>query len=339
MSDTILSLAGSKSRDILVGPQFGADTSVLNLGNGRVMVSSCDPMSLIPSMGPEDSATLSIQEIASDVATSGVPPKYAMINLNLPPQISDTVLSRYWRAVHKASLKLGLSILGGHTGRFVGCDFSIVGSATMWAICNRNAYLTSSMAGDGDDLVLTKSAGFGATSVLARAFPRTVRRAIGASLFLRAWKYFHRASTVTDALTAVKAGIHGRGVTGMHDATEGGVTAALVEMAAASGLGASVDPESIPVAEETREICRFFHIDPLTSLGEGSLLIASRPNRTSTLIDRLASKGIEAHMVGRLSSKLNGVYATTSRGRAKIRYPTRDPYWKAYWTAVQRGWR
>ena len=339
MANAILSMAGSKSREVLVGPQFGVDTSVLNIGNDRVMVSSCDPMSLIPSMGPEDSATLSIQEIASDVATSGVLPKYAMINLNLPPQISDKVLSRYWHAVHKSSLKLGVSILGGHTGRFVGLDFSIVGSATMWAICNRDAYLTSSMARDGDDLVLTKSAGFGATSVLVRAFPQTVRRAVGASLFLRAWKYFSVANTVADALTAVSAGIHGRGVTAMHDATEGGVIAAVVEMASASRLGASVDTETIPVTEETREVCRFFHIDPLTSLGEGSLLIASRPNRTSTLIDRLASKGIEAHMVGHLSSKFNRVYAITPRGRAKIRYPARDPYWKAYWMAVQRGWR
>ncbi len=156
---------------------------------------------------------------------------------------------------------------------------------------------------------------------------------------MRAWKYFRRANTVTDALTAVTAGIHSRGVTAMHDVTEGGVTAALVEMAGASKLGASVDTENIPVTEETREICRFFHIDPLTSLGEGSLLITSRPNRTSTLINRLASKEIEAQLVGRLSSKLKGVYASTSRGRAKIRYPTRDPYWKAYWMAVRRGWR
>ena len=339
MANTILSLTGSKSHDVLVGPQFGVDTSILSIGNSSVMVASCDPISLIPSIGPEDSATLSIQEVASDVSTSGVPPKYALINLNLPPQISDRVLGTYWRAVHRASLELGLSILGGHTGRFEGCDFSIIGSATMWAICDRRTYLTSSMARDGDDLVLTKSAGFGATSVLARAFPRTVRSVLGASLFERAREYFRRANTVTDSLTAVTAGIHDRGVTAMHDATEGGVTAALLEMAGASRLGASVDVENISVSEETREICRFFRIDPLTTLGEGSLLIASRPNRTSRLMDRLVSKGIEAQLVGRLSSRLRGVYATTSRGRGKIRYPQGDPYWKAYWKAVRRGWR
>lgn len=339
MANTILSLAGSKSHDVLVGPQFGVDTSILSIGNSRVMVASCDPISLIPSIGPEDSATLSIQEVASDVSTSGVPPKYALINLNLPPQISDRVLGRYWRAVHRASLELGLSILGGHTGRFEGCDFSIIGSATMWAICDRRTYLTSSMARDGDDLVLTKSAGFGATSVLARSFPRTVRSVIGASLFQRAWKYFRRANTVTDALTAVAVGIHDRGVTAMHDATEGGVTAALVELAGASRLGASVDMENIPISHETGEICRFFHIDPLTTLGEGSLLIAARPNRTSRLIDRLDTKGIEAHFVGRLSSRLEGVYATTSKGRARIRYPKKDPYWKAYWKAARKGLR
>ncbi len=338
MAGTIFRLTGAKSRDILVGPRFGVDVSVLNIGNGRVMVSSCDPMSLIPSVGPEDSAIMSVNEVASDVATSGLSPRYALFDLNLPPQLSDKLLRRYWRAVHRASVELGLSILGGHTGRFEGCDYSIIGSASMWATCGRDQYLTSSMAVDGDDLLLTKSAAFGATSVLARAFPRTVRRAIGTPLFQSAWNYFLRANTVTDALSAASVGIHSRGVTAMHDVTEGGVLAAVVEMASASELGSVLDIESIPIAQETKEICGLFHIDPLTSLGEGSLLIASKPNRTSRIINRLASKRIEANLIGRLSSEVKGVYGTEPRGRVKIHYPTRDPYWKAYWRAARKGW-
>ena len=338
MADTVFRFTGAGSRRTLVGPRPGVDVSILDIGNGLAMVVSCDPISLVPSIGPRDSAMMSIYEVASDVATSGIAPRYVLFDLNLPPQISDSSLKDYWKSTHETCLRLGLSILGGHTGRFEGCGYSIVGSATMWAICRRSQYLTSQMARDGDELLLTKSAAFGATSVLARAFPRTVRKAIGGSLFRRAWKYLFDANVVTDAITASAVGIHNQGVTAMHDATEGGVLSAVLELAGASGLGAFLDLESIPITDETREICNLFRIDPLTSLGEGSLLIASRPIRTTRIIDRLASKGIEAHLVGRLSSRVEGVYGTTRGRRLRIRYPTKDPYWGAYWKAVHKGW-
>ncbi len=339
MADTVFRLTGAGSRRTLVGPQLGVDVSVLDIGNDLVMVASCDPISLIPSMGSKDSAMMSAYEVASDVATAGIAPEYVLFDLNLPPQLSDSSLRDYWKSMHETCVSLGLSILGGHTGRFEGCDYSIVGSATVWAICSRNQYLTSRMGRNGDELVLTKSAAFGATSVLARAFPRTTRKTIGDSLFRRAWKYLPNANVVKDALTAASVGIHSRGVTAMHDATEGGVLASVLELAGASGLGATLDLESIPITEETREICELFKIDPLTSLGEGSLLITSRPIHTTRIIERLRSNGIEAHVVGRLSSKIEGVYGTTRRGHRKISYPTKDPYWRAYWKGVHMGLR
>ena len=136
-----------------MGPSPGVDVSVLDIGGGDVMVANCDPISLIPSIGPEDSATMSLYEVASDVATSGRSPRYVMLDLNLPPDLSDQVLGRYWKSINKTCHQLGVSILGGHTGRFEGCDYSIIGGATMWTTCRRNEFLTSSMAGDGDDLI------------------------------------------------------------------------------------------------------------------------------------------------------------------------------------------
>ncbi len=338
MADTILRLTGAKSESVNVGPKAGVDVSVLDLGDDRVLVASCDPVSLIPSIGPEDSAGMSLREVASDVATSGHAPKYVMFDLNLPPRVSNDQLRKYWASVHKTCVEMGLSILGGHTGRFEGCDYSVIGSATMWVICRKDQYLTSSMARDGDDLILTKSAAFGATSVLTRTFPRAVRKTLGTQLFRKAWKYFLEANTVKDALTAVTVGIHEKGVTAMHDATEGGVIAAIMEMTKASQLGAVLDLDNIFISEETRELCKLFHIDPLISLGEGSLLIASRPIRTSRVIRQLTSKGVRANVAGRLSSRIDGVYGMTRNRRVRIGYPTKDPYWEAYWKAVRKGW-
>src|SRR5207245_6747408 len=131
-------------------------------------------------------ATMSLYEVASDVATSGRSPRFVMLDLNLPPGMSDQVLSRYWKAINRTCLELGVSILGGHIGRFEGCDYSIIGGATMWTTCRRNEFLTSSMARDGDDLLFTRTAAYGATSVLTRAFHLTVRKKLGAMSFVKA---------------------------------------------------------------------------------------------------------------------------------------------------------
>ena len=338
LASTVWRFTGARSRAVIVGPTPGVDVAVLDIGEGRVLVANCDPISLIPSLGPEDSATMSLYEVASDVATSGQSPRYVMLDLNLPPDLSDQVLSRYWKSINKTCLQLGVSILGGHTGRFEGCDYSIIGGATMWTTCRRNQFLTSSMASNGDDLIFTKSAAYGATSVLTRAFPRTVRKHLGSSLFEKAWKYMRGTNTVNDSLSAVKAGIHQRGVTAIHDVTEGGSLAAIVELAGASDLGGIIDVESIPISEETQQICKLFHLDPLTSLGEGSLLIASRPDRTRRVINILQSRGTKATLIGHLSSKTRGLYGVSGRGRFKIRHPERDPYWNAYWRALRKGW-
>jgi len=338
MRETVFRFKGRKSRKVLVGPRAGVDVSVVEIGDGQVMIASCDPISFIPHLGPKDSAVLSVNEVASDVATSGIGPSFALFNLNLPPHFSNALLKNYWKSIHETCDDLGISIIGGHTGRFEGSDYSVVGSATMWATCRQDEYLTSSMAEDGDDLIFTKSAAYGATSVLARAFSRTVRKHLGPSLFDRALKYLAGANTVKDSLCAVKAGIHQRGVTAIHDVTEGGTLAGVVEMAEASDLGGVIDVESIPVSEETLEICKLFHLDPLTSLGEGSLLIASSPHRTKRVIDILQSRGTRATVIGKLSSRTGGLFGVSRKGGIRIRYPKRDPYWNAYWRALRKGW-
>ena len=338
MSETVFRFKGRESRKVLVGPRPGVDVSVIDLGGDEVMIVNCDPVSFIPHIGPKDSAVLSINEVASDVATSGNAPSFVMFDLNLPPKFSNSLLKAYWRSIHQICKDRGISIVGGHTGRFEGCDYSIVGSATMWTTSGKSDFLTSSMARDGDDLIFTKTAAYGATSVLTRAFPKTVRKHLGDSLFERAWNYLRKSDTVADSLSAVKAGIHERGVTAIHDVTEGGSLAGIVEMAEASRLGGTIELESIPISEETREICRLFRLDPLTSLGEGSLLMAARPNRTRHVVDILRSRGTKATVIGQLSSRSGGLFGASRKGWTRILHPKRDPYWNAYWRALRKGW-
>jgi hydrogenase expression/formation protein HypE len=339
MRSVVFSRLGVRRPEVCVGPRFGVDNSVVSVGKGKVLVVTVDPLSLIPEIGPQESAWLSVHLLASDLTTSGFPPQYGVFDFNLPPRMSDSEFSAYWKAFHMECQKIGLAIIGGHTGRYEGCDYTVIGGGAMYAIGAADRFLTSSMAQDGDDIILTKGVAVETTAVLTRVFPKTVKKALGQKLFEKAWRYLRSVSTVNDALTAASVGVHEDGVTAMHDATEGGVLAATIELANASLLGAELDFRSIFIPEETERICRLFRIAPLSSLSEGSLIIASRPNRTRRVLDRLQSAGIHAERIGELTSKTRHVHGTAKGRRVRLVYPKSDPYWKAYWYATRKGWR
>ena len=338
MSQTVYRLRGKKRSEVLKGPQRGLDVSVVRLGKGKVMVATSDPLSYIPQVGPEASAWLSIHLLASDLTTTGFKPVYGLFDFNLPPAMGETQFATFWKAFHKECKRLGISIIGGHTGKYPGIDYSVIGGGVLIATGSEKTYLTSSMAHSGDEVILTKGAAIETTAVLTRTFPRRVKRALGPKLFSMAWNYLGKTSTVRDALTASSIGVRRDGVTAMHDATEGGVIAGFIELTGASDLGMVVDLESIPVSEESRALCDHFRIDPMVSLSEGSLIIASRPAKTDKILSKLASAGIPSFVVGKLTPKFRGCKAATERGMRSLSYPDVDPYWKAYSKGIERGW-
>src|SRR5712691_10853744 len=206
MSQVICRQTGAQHEDVLVGSGPGIDSAVVMLPGGKVLVTSTDPVSFIPSLGATKSAWLSVHGTASDLATSGLPPRYAVFDLNLPPSMSDITLREFWSGIHQTCRGLKISIIGGHTGRFQGCDYTVVGGVTMFAIGDDNSYVTSTMGRVGDDIIATMSAGIEASAILALSFPRTLKKAIGARTVEKARALFTKISVVSDALSATRVG-------------------------------------------------------------------------------------------------------------------------------------
>jgi hydrogenase expression/formation protein HypE len=329
---------GKNSRRILVGPKFGVDNTVISIGNGNVMVATCDPLSFIPELGARNSARISVDLLASDLTTSGLPAQYGIFDLNLPPEMTQVEFAEYWKAFGLECNRLGISIVGGHTGRYLGCGYTVIGGGVLFSIGMKDHYLTPEMANRGDDILLTKGAAIETTAVLTRVFPKSVRKFVGSELYERARRYLNKLSTVEDALIAVSVGFHEDGITAMHDATEGGVVSAILELAEASHKGAEIDLTNIRITEESAAVCQLFRIDPLTSLSEGSLLLTTNPSRTSKVLSRLEKAGIPSRVIGHITSKSSKVYASTASNRYRLRYPKFDPYWRAYAAAKRNGW-
>ncbi len=330
---------GASSRAVIVGPRNGFDNAVLSLGNDRRLVLTSDPLSIIPSVGMALSAWLSVHLLASDFTTAGLKPQFAVLDFNFPSGLSRGQMGAYLKAIGEECGRLGVTIVGGHTGQYPGGGFTVVGGGVLLSACREGEYLTPAMARDDDAILITKGAAIEATAVLASTFPKTVERGLGRRVATKARRYLSMCSTVKDALTAAEVGV-GTAVTSMHDATEGGTLGGLHEHALASNATFTVDSDRIFVSEETRKVCSLFGIDPMSSLSEGTLIITCRPGSVNQLRERLREAGVASFAVGRVErGGENGLLLRSGRSSPRQFTPSkRDPYWDAYSRGMRENW-
>jgi len=321
---------GRKRKDVLVGPANGVDVGVVRLPGGRALISTTDPIYIVPQYGWERAAWFAFHVLASDLTTSGVAPQYITLDWNLPMDIDDEEIETMHRVMDRECKKYGAAIVTGHTGRYEGCAYPMVGGATFLAVAGKTGWVTADMARPGNRLLVTKTAALEATAILSNTFPDLVEQHLGASMTKRARALFESMSTVEDALAAASVGLRKGGVWAMHDATEGGVRNAVWEMAQASGLGVDVDLTKAHVDPAVADVSKVFRMDPLDAISEGTLLIAAEAGAAPDVLARLKRKGIVAKDIGAFTKRGSGCL---DRGRP-FRPADRDPFWIAFSRAL-----
>src|SRR5262249_19854834 len=137
---------------------------------------------VVPAYGWERAAWFAVHILASDASTSGLPLRWISVDLNLPRSISDEDLTALWDAFHRACEDLGVAVVTGHTARYDGCDWPMVGGATCMALGAADAFVTPRMARPGDDIVVTKGAAIEATALFAATFPDRLEAGVGAEV-------------------------------------------------------------------------------------------------------------------------------------------------------------
>jgi hydrogenase expression/formation protein HypE len=324
---------GAKSNSILVGPKHGTDVGIVEIG-GRAVSFTTDPVFIVPEYGWERAAWFAIHILASDAVTCGLPPYFLSIDLNLPMEMTKQQLEIVWDTMHRECRKLGMSVICGHTARYENCHYPMVGGATVTGVGRLDEYVTPAFIAAGDKIVITKGPAIEATGIFAAMFPRLIEREFGADFRRRAEQIFYKMSVVEDAMTAISVGVRKDGVTAMHDATECGVWGGLYELAKAAGLGVRVEQDKIVVEDCVTEICRYFDIDPFTSISEGTLIITCRPHKADEVVTALAGKGIRSSIVGEFTSPERGMVLVRDGKEEKLEHPVVDPFWNAFYGAL-----
>jgi hydrogenase maturation factor len=326
----ILRRLGAADDDVLVGPQHGVDVGVVRVADGVAMALTADPVFVVPAYGWERAAWFAVHILASDASTSGLPLRWMSVDLNLPPSMSDEDLTALWDAFHRACEDLGIAVVTGHTGRYDGCDWPMVGGATCLALGPADAFVTPTMANAGDAVVVTTGAAIEATALFAATFPDRLAAAVGEDVVRAADRLFESMTVVPEAVLARRFGLRDAGVTSMHDATEGGVLGGLLEVATASGTGIHVDRDRIPVRPEVRAVCDHVGIDPYTAISEGSLIATVVPGRADAFVEALDGAGIGSAIVGQLRPAADGHRIVVDGREGELIHPGLDPFWGAF---------
>jgi len=334
-NELIFPRLGAKSEKVLVGPQHGVDVGIVEIGSKAVSF-TCDPVFIVPEYGWERAAWFAIHIIASDAVTCGLKPKLLSIDLNLPMEITKEQLEIMWDTMHQECERLGISIICGHTARYENCHYPMVGGATIIGIGEKDEYVTPKMAKAGDKIIITKGPAIEATGIFATMFPQLIEDKLGHDFSQRAQQIFYKMSVVEDAMTAVSVGVREDGVTAMHDATECGIWGGLYELAQSAGLGMRVEKEQIVIEDCVTEICSYFGIDPYVSISEGTLIIACREYKAREVVEALSQKDIKSSIVGELTEPEKGMILISEGTEGKLQHPIVDPFWKAFYGALEK---
>ncbi len=303
---------GADDERVRQGPALGEDAAAIDVPAGTLVVSS-DPISLAAS----EAGRLGVAVACNDVAAAGADPQWLTVVCLLPTDADDE-LDALTADLHATARDHGVAIVGGHSEYVDALERPIL---SLTAMGFADPYVPTGGAKQGDRIVLAGPAGLEGTAILAGDFGESL--SVSPAVIQEALTFFEEIS-IAPAASALRDV-----ATAMHDPTEGGVAAGLVELATAAGVDLAVDRAAIPVRPETEVLCAAADVDPLRIFGSGALLATVPDDAVDEALGRLASAGIDAAEIGTVSESGDGVVELDSE---RLTEPTEDdlyPLWAA----------
>ncbi|ELZ08546.1 AIR synthase-like protein domain-containing protein [Halovivax asiaticus JCM 14624] len=281
LAEHVFERSGAHDDRVRQGPGFGEDAAAIDVPAGTLVVSS-DPISLAASQA----GRLGVAVATNDVAASGADPAWLTAVCLLPTDAPET-LATVTGDLDDAARELGVSIVGGHT-EYV--DALTRPTLSLTAMGFADPFVPTGGATIGNRVVIAGPAGLEGTAILASDFADSL--AVPPATIEAATAFFEEISVVPAArLLRDRA-------TAMHDPTEGGVLAGLVELAGASGVELTIEREAIPVRAETETLCAAADVDPLRIFGSGALLATVPDEDADDAVAALDEAGIQAASIG-----------------------------------------
>lgn len=224
--------------DLIVGIGTSDDAGVFALGDGRALVQTVDIFTPVVD-SPRDWGRIAAANALSDIYAMGATPLTALQYLAWPRDaLSFDLASEVVAGGMDVMVDAGCTVVGGHSidGPEPTFGFSVTG------VSDADGFVPNSGAKPGDALVLTKPLGIGiiTTAIKREACPRQV-----------AEDAIEQMAALNDVAGAALRPHHASAAT---DVTGFGLLGHLWELCVASGVGATIEVDSVPVLPGARDL-------------------------------------------------------------------------------------
>lgn len=295
---SILNQLHSKNEAVIKGA--GGDCALFSLYGNSVLAACAQEAAVAvkADIGKCDAYRRTMAQLAvkcaNNLAVSGAVPVAAMITLFLPEDTDNSYIRTLMSEADEACCGLGMQIAGGQTR-------VVKGIREPMAVINAYGSIpegrgsVSDKAAAGQDIVLSKWAGLEGTAAIAALKAEEIGRHYPAYLIGQAMSFEEYLSVAPEADIALK-----NGACAMHDASEGGILAALWEITENAGIGIDIDLKKIPLRQETVEICECVGVNPYELLSGGCLIMTVEDSEK--LVRALEAENIPAAVIGKTTS-------------------------------------
>ena len=310
MNDLIQHLFASEFHNDLLA-QLGDSTTLesLPLYGGRLAFST-DSFVVSPLFFPGgDIGELAVNGTVNDVAMSGAVPLFLSAGFILEEGLEMETLGRISASMARACEKAGVQIAAGDT-KVVnkGHGDGIYINTSGIGIIPEGVNIAPQNAKPGDVVIVSGTMGDHGIAIMS------VREGLGFESQIQS-DTAPLNGLVTDILSTTKE------VHCLRDATRGGLSAVLNELAVASNVGIEFDEQKVPVHPAVNAACEMLGLDPFYIANEGKLVAFVPETQAEKVLAIMQNNeyGKDATIIGRVVSGHSGmVVAKTAIGGLRV---------------------
>lgn len=285
------------------------DAATFDLDGGRLAFST-DSYVVRPLVFPGGCiGDLAVNGTVNDVAMSGAQPIALSVGFILEEGLPMATLGSIVDAMAAAAEVAGVQIVTGDTKVVdAGLADGMYVNTSGFGIVPVGVDIRPSRATPGDVIVVSGPIGEHGVAVMSQ------REGLEFGTDIRS------DSAPLNGLVAAMLGAH-RDVHVLRDATRGGVTASLCEIAAAAGVGVTYEESLIPIPPGVAAACSFLGLDAMHIANEGKLVAFVPEAAADDVLSAMQSHdlGRDATVIGRVVDDHPGVVvAKTALGASRV---------------------
>jgi len=302
---------GKIDNAVIVGPSFGEDSAVIDLGGDKVLVAHVDPIT----GAVEFLGWLAVHIACNDVVVTGAKPRWLLSVLYLPEDSDESLIDKITSQIDSAAKEIDAMVVGGHSEFTPGLNRPLI-SMTALGITSKDKFVRTGGARAGDVVLMTKTVAIEGTAIISSDFGDVLlKKGVSRDVIERGREFIKSISVAKEALALADAGL----VTSMHDPTEGGLIGGLTEIAYASRKTVEIWEDRVPIAPETKVMCEALKVDVLKLISSGVLVATVPEEKVLEATRLLKSIGIQVTIIGKVLD-FNGDLVTIHRKDGRVEH-------------------